>query len=75
MEIKDCHDIKLKDSALTEAEKIKFIEKVYNEKVIDTKMIKKGNYYFIQGMEENQLPATLDYYYKQALKMELDPEY
>jgi hypothetical protein len=67
--------IKLKDSALTEAEKITFIEKVYNEKVIDTKMVKKGDYYFIKGCEENQLPATLDYYYTQALKMELDPEY
>ena len=69
------HEIELKDSALTEAEKITFIEKVYNEKVIDTKMVKKGDYYFFKGWEENQLPATLDYYYIQALDLELNPEH
>ena len=68
------HEIELKDSALTEAEKITFIEKVYNAKVAETKLIKKGKYYYIKGWEANQLPATLDYYYKQAMKLELKPE-
>ena len=66
--------IQLKKSALTEAEKIAFIEKVYNDKVIDTKLIKINGYYFIEGMEETQLEATLDYYYSEALKLELNNE-
>ena len=49
------HEIELKDSALTEAEKITFIEKVYNAKVAETKLIKKGKYYYIKGWEGNQL--------------------
>lgn len=48
------HEIELKDSALTEAEKITFIEKVYNAKVAETKLIKKGKYYYIKGWEGNQ---------------------
>jgi hypothetical protein len=64
----------LKNTALTEQEKIKFIEKVYNEKVTETKLIKKGNYYFIKGFEESQLEATLDYYYTQALELELEDQ-
>jgi len=66
--------IQLKESALTEAEKIAFIEKVYNEKVTETKLVKIGDYYFIKGMEETQLEATLDFYYSQALKLELNNE-
>ena len=71
MQIKDYYYVTLRDSALTKAEKICFIEKVYNAKVSETKMVKKGDYYFIRGMEEAQLPATLDFYYMQALKLEL----
>ena len=67
------HEIKLKDSALTKAEKIAFIEKVYNAKVSETKMVKKGDYYFIKGCEENQLPATIDFYYINAMKLEFNP--
>lgn len=55
------HEIELKDSALTEAEKITFIEKVYNAKVAETKLIKKGKYYYIKGWEGNQLAkATMN---------------
>ena len=77
MKIKNYHDVKLKYSALTKEEKIDFIEKVYNAKVRGflTKMVKKGDYYFIEEIEENQLPATLDYYYTQALKLELNLEH
>ena len=65
--------IRLKDSVLTEAEKIKFIERVYNEKVMETKIIKVGDYYFIKGIEEAQAAATLDYYYVNAMKLEFNP--
>lgn len=67
------HEIELKDSALTEAEKITFIEKVYNAKVAETKLIKKGKYYYIKGWEGNQLPATIDFYYINAMKLEFNP--
>ena len=66
--------IRLKDSVFTEAEKIKFIERVYNEKVMETKIIKIDGYYFIKGIEEAQAAATLDYYYTNALEMELNRE-
>ena len=65
--------IRLKDSVLTNAEKIKFIERVYNEKVMETKIIKVGDYYFIKGIEEAQAAATLDYYYVNAMKLEFNP--
>ena len=66
--------IELKKSALTEAEKIAFIEKVYNDKVTETKLVRIGKYFFIKGFEESQLEATLDHYYVQALELELDDQ-
>jgi hypothetical protein len=75
MKIKDYHYIALRDSALTKAEKIRFIERVYNAKVIETKLIKSGHYYFIEAIEDIQRPATLDYYYLRALKLELNSEH
>ena len=65
-------EIKLKKSALTEAEKIHFIEKVYNAKVTKTKMVKIGNYYFIEAVKDSQEKASLDYYYHNALELELN---